>query len=74
MPDKRKENVSEIISDIKNWGRRLKLHVHFRGKNSDTMLNKSHRNSPNSKWKNKTPSKTWVPKVDKILDAYVDKV
>ena len=29
VPDKEKEDISDLISDIDSWGRRLKLKVHF---------------------------------------------
>ena len=29
IPDKQKENISDIISEVDQWGRRLKLKAHF---------------------------------------------
>ena len=36
VPDKNKEDISEIISDVEEWGRRLKLKVHFNGNRNNT--------------------------------------
>ena len=29
VPDKKKENISQLINDFTTWGRRMKLKVHF---------------------------------------------
>ena len=67
VPDKEKENISEIISDLELWRRRLKLKLHFKESNTNNC-------GKGDKWRSKPTSKTWCPKSDKLVDAYVDKV
>lgn len=72
MPDKSKENISQIINDFTAWGRRIKLKVYFGEEYEDTDYSDNERNE--DKWDKKPSSKTWTPQVDKIVDAYVNKV
>ena len=57
VPDKEKEDISDLISDIDSWGRRLKLKVHF----DETNINQSdtQNESDTNCWKSKPPSKIW---------------
>ena len=49
VPDKKKENISEILNDFGNWGRRLKLRAHFGGKKSSASKTTNSSNIDNRK-------------------------
>ena len=66
VPDKEREDISEIISDVNRWGRRLKLQLHY----GDTLP----QSEPDNKWNNKNPSKTWTPNVGQVVEEYIEKV
>ena len=64
MPDKNKDNISDILAEIDRWGRRLKLNVHFNGNSNDNSTDK---------W-NKKKSRKWTPSSSKLLDEYIENV
>ena len=64
ITDKDKEDISQIITDIENWGRRLKLAIHFGNENKDKDT------STTEKWMKKQPSKKWTPKMEESINQY----
>ena len=71
VPDKKDENISQIMSDIDDWGRRLKLKIHF---HKGTKSEKKRNEDDTPKWRKKPPSTTWVPNIETVVDDYIDNV
>ena len=53
------------MADLDQWGRRLKLKIHFKDQDN-------HSNLPAKKnWQSRT--KKWTPTTEKVLEEYIEK-
>ena len=66
VPDKEREDISEIFSDVNRWERRLKLKLYY----GDTLP----QSEPENKFNNENPSKIWTPNVGQVVEEYIEKV
>ena len=56
VPDRKNEDISEILSDIDKWGRRLKLKTNY---NNPVQKQQRHRDNTNNVWH--IENSKWTP-------------